>query len=49
VVRIDPRKRRLVGKPLAFDQGISDITIADRRLWVLQGDGTVRSTKPAPG
>jgi DNA-binding beta-propeller fold protein YncE len=48
VVRIDPRTRRVTGRPLAFDQGISDITIADRRLWVLQGDGRVRRTKVAP-
>ncbi len=48
VVRINPRTLRVVGRPLAFDQGISDMTIADRRLWVLQGDGTVRRTKVAP-
>ncbi len=48
VTRIDPRTLRLAGRRLAFDQGISDITIADRRLWVLQGDGTVRRTKVSP-
>jgi streptogramin lyase len=48
VVTIDPRSKRVVGKPLAFDQGISDMAIADRRLWVLQGDGTVRRENIAP-
>jgi YVTN family beta-propeller protein len=48
VVRINPRTLRMAGRPLAFDQGISDMTIADGRLWVLQGDGSVRRTKVAP-
>jgi streptogramin lyase len=48
VIRIDPRTRRLTGRRLAFDQGISDIAVADGRLWVLQGDGTVRRTRAAP-